>query len=59
MSATVEVRATAKGFYNGPRSPGDKFDYPLNKDGSIPKATWFVAVVKKPVAKPADDSDLA
>jgi len=57
---TIKVRATAKGYSDGPRSPGDRFDMPLKKDGSKPKGSWFVEVadVKKTPA-PADDSDLA
>lgn len=52
----VKVKATAKGFYIGPRSAGDVFDMPLNKDGSEPHSKWFTviksAVKKSDVKKP-------
>ena len=54
----MEVVATKKGFYLGPREPGDKFDMPLNKDGSRPKGAWFKEV-KQDKKGPRSDEDLA
>lgn len=47
----VSVQATAKGFFNGPREPGDKFQMPLNKDGSQPKGSWFTVLKQSPAKK--------
>lgn len=52
----VTVQATAKGYYLGPREPGDKFKMPLNKDGSQPKGSWFNILPQEPVKEaPARD----
>lgn len=57
MAKEVSVKATAKGYYNGPREPGDKFQMALNKDGSQPKGSWFTVLPQEPVkSAPAADA---
>jgi len=53
----ITVKASAKGFYNGPRDPGDVFQMPEGSRGS-----WFKEVSSQPVGKKATvptDEDLA
>ena len=56
--ASVQVRATKKGFAGVVRNPGDVFDVPAGSKGS-----WFVPVEKPAAAKAKgdvlSDSDLA
>ena len=41
------VKAKAKGFYNGPREPGDEFEMALRKDGSVILGSWYDVIVPK------------
>lgn len=59
---TARVRATEKGYCDGPREPGDVFDFPLTKAGTLPKSSWFAPVNQKaaPQKEQAEsDNDLA
>ena len=62
-AGTTTVKAIARGFYQGPREPGDVFEMPLKKDGSEPTGSWFekVAPLKKAAlkGKVLTDDDLA
>lgn len=51
---TISVKATAKGYYIGPREIGDVFDF-VCLNGQEPKSSWFVKLgdVVEPKAKPA------
>lgn len=58
MAQEVKVKATAKGYYHGPREPGDTFQMAFNKDGSQPKGSWFTVLPQEPVKKaPAAGAD--
>lgn len=56
---TVSVTATAKGYHNGPREPGDVFELPVHKDGKDPKGSWFTVNKREAAPLHLHDEDLA
>lgn len=60
---TAKVKASAKGYFIGPREVGDVFDMPLKPDGTPMKGSWFevlsIDTGEKPEPAPEPTKQLA